>query len=79
MDLDDQLELEHILFSERKCRSCGKIKTLLDNFYLTRKGRKVFLSSYSYECKECTKNRILETRKKKRENVCLSECEYPDW
>ena len=32
MDLDDQIELEHLLFTERKCRVCGVIKTLMDDF-----------------------------------------------
>ena len=47
MDLDDQVELEHLLFTERKCRSCGVVKTLMEDFYLTRKNRTT-LSSYSY-------------------------------
>jgi hypothetical protein len=76
MDLDDQIELEHILFFERKCRICGKVKNLLDDFYLTRKGRGSFPSSYSYECKDCTKSRIVYNRKNKK---CKFEWEYPDW
>ena len=76
MDFDDQIELEHILFSDRKCRVCGKVKNLISDFYLTRKGRAVFLSAYSYECKECTIKRIIESKKKKRYKV---EWEYPDW
>ena len=32
MDLDDQIELEHILLTERKCRVCGKVKNLIDGF-----------------------------------------------
>ena len=76
MDLDDQIELEHILFHERKCRVCGKIKNLLDDFYLTRKNRGVFPSSYSYECKDCTKQRILASRKVKKVDC---KWEYPDW
>ena len=39
MDFDDQVELEHLLFLDRKCRVCGKVKSLLDDFYLTRKDR----------------------------------------
>ena len=79
MDLDDQLELEHILFFDRKCRICGKVKNLMDDFYLTRKDRKVFSSAYSYECKDCTKHRIIRTRNdKKNTKICL-EWEYPDW
>jgi hypothetical protein len=48
MDFDDQLEIEHLLFSERKCRVCGGLKDLVDGFYLTRKGRCAFPSAYSY-------------------------------
>ena len=76
MDLDGEFELEHILFSERKCRSCGMTKNLLDDFYRTRKDRGVFPSSYSYECKECTKKRVLKNRKSKSTH---NEWEYPDW
>ncbi len=87
MDLDDQIELEHILFSERKCRVCGQIKSLMEDFYLTRKNRGSLLSSYSYECKDCTKERIIKTRKLKKlkrfrsfsKNDDNSVCEYPDW
>ena len=39
MDIDEQLKLEHLLLSERKCRVCGKIKNLLTDYYLTRKSR----------------------------------------
>lgn len=76
MDFDDQIELEHILFSDRKCRVCNKVKNLIDDFYLTRKGRGTFLSAYSYECKECTKKRILKSRVKK---PSILKWEYPDW
>ena len=75
MDLDDQVELEHLLFTERKCRSCGVVKTLMDDFYLTRKNRTT-LSSYSYECKECTVKRITERRKG---NDVRVDWMYPDW
>ena len=36
LTFNDQIELEHLLFSERKCRVCGKVKNLVDDFYLTR-------------------------------------------
>ena len=55
MDFDDQVELEHLLFFERKCRVCGEVKSLLDDFYLTRRDRGTLPSAYSYECKKCTK------------------------
>ena len=76
MDFGDQINIEHILFLERKCRICGESKILMDDFYLTRKGRGAFPSAYSYECKECTKKRILNTRKKVKNIVGW---EYPDW
>ena len=73
MDLDDQVELEHLLFTERKCRVCGVVKTLMDDFYVTRKNRST-LSSYSYECKDCTKIRVKKSKKK-----ISNKWEYPDW
>ena len=72
MNSDDQLELEHLLFSERKCRSCGKVKSLTEDFYLTRKNRRM-PSAYSYECKLCTINRV------KGKKIKIKEWEYPDW
>ena len=48
-DFEDQMELEHILFFDRKCRVCGKVKNLMNDFYLTRKKKGAFPSAYSYE------------------------------
>jgi len=76
MDLGVQINLEHILLYDRSCRVCGKSKNLIEDFYLTRKGRGAFPSVYSYECKECTKKRVL-ANKKKKERVGMWE--YPDW
>jgi len=76
MDLDKQVNLEYVLLYERECRVCGQTKNLIEDFYLTRKGRGSFPSAYSYECKECTKRRVLENRKKK---PLKSKWEYPDW
>ena len=70
MDLDDQLKLGHLLLFDRKCRSCGEVKNLVDGFYRTRKDRGPVASSYSYECKNCTKKRV------KKSN---DTWEYPDW
>ena len=75
MELDDQFELDHLFFTERKCRSCGIRKGLTDSFYRIRKNNTIS-SSYPYECKECTIKRIIESKKKKRYKV---EWEYPDW
>ena len=57
MDLDDQLQLAHLLLQERKCRVCGQEKNLIDGYYRTRKNVRL-ASSYSYECKECTVKRV---------------------
>ena len=76
MDLGDQINLEHILLFDRKCRVCGETKNLIDDFYLTRKGRGALPSAYSYECKECTKKRVLSNKKKQ---ISLEMWEYPDW
>jgi predicted nucleic acid-binding Zn ribbon protein len=76
MDLEDHLNFDHLFLYERKCRSCGQTKNLIDGFYRTRKDRGPVSSSFSYECKECTKNRIITTRK----NIKLKSIwEYPDW
>jgi hypothetical protein len=80
MDFNDQFSLEHLLFKERKCRSCGLTKDLLDGFYLTRKNRGMYPSSYSYECKSCTIKRIANKRqltKKCQQNDL--RWHYPDW
>jgi len=74
MDLDDQLKLDHLLFSERKCRTCGQVKDLIADFYLSRKNKLSSPSAYSYECKTCTIQRIKNSRK-----VNKVVWEYPDW
>ena len=75
MDFDDQVELEHLLFLDRKCRVCGKIKNLIDDFYKTRKDR-TLASSYSYECKECTIKRVNKNNFGVKK---INSWEYPDW
>ncbi len=37
MEFDEQLDDVHFVFTERKCRVCGKTKDLIDGFYLIRK------------------------------------------
>ena len=63
MDLDEQLELAHLLLQERKCRVCGQEKNLIDGYYRTRKNIRL-ASSYSYECKECTVKRVCENNRR---------------
>jgi len=76
MELDKQIKLGHLLLVDRTCRVCGENKNLIDGFYRTRKSRGAVASSYSYECKECTIKRIIETRKKVNPFV---DWIYPDW
>ena len=73
MDLDGQIKLGHLLLQDRKCRTCGETKNLVEDFYRTRKDRGAVASSYSYECKECTIKRIMDNKK------CSNMWEYPDW
>ena len=73
MDLDGQIKLGHLLLQDRKCRSCGETKNLVEEFYRTRKDRGPVASSYSYECKECTIKRIMKNK------TCDNRWEYPDW
>jgi hypothetical protein len=75
MDLNSQINLEHLLLVDRQCRVCGQVKNLLTDYYLTRKNRGYFPSSYSYECKDCTIVRIKNNRAKNKS----FESEYPDW
>ena len=75
MDIEDQFSLDHLLFKERKCRTCRETKDLLSEFYVIRKEKKYLPSAYSYECKNCTIKRILKNRTHKQPVVW----EYPDW
>ena len=75
MDLDDQLNLGHLLLQDRKCRVCGQMKNLIDGVYLTRNISGPLPSSYSYECKVCTIQRIVKSRKERP----FCDWGYPDW
>jgi hypothetical protein len=76
MEIDKQLNLGHLLFTDRKCRSCGLNKNLVGEFYRTRKDRGPVASSYSYECKECTVKRVINNKRLPHLNV---NWQYPDW
>ena len=73
MEFDKQIKLGHLLLADRRCRICGKTKNLIEDFYRTRKNRGPVASSYSYECKECTIDRVKSNKK------CNNVWEYPDW
>ena len=75
MDLDEQIQLGHLLLQERSCRVCKETKNLLHGYYRVRKNMKL-ASSYSYECKECTIKIIKESRKN---NTSRVDWAYPDW
>ena len=74
MNLEDQFGLEHLLFEQRRCKTCGETKELINDFYKTRKDRGNVPSAYSYECKRCSIKRVTEGIKKKE----IIEI-YPDW
>ena len=76
MEIDKQIKLGHLLLTDRKCRTCGEIKNLIDGFYRTRKNRGPVASSYSYECKECNIKRVKEYKNSK---IFKTFWEYPDW
>jgi len=76
MDVEDLFERSHLLLNDRRCRSCGEVKNLIDGFYLIRKNRENISSSYSYECKDCTKKRVVISR---MTNRVFDRWEYPDW
>jgi len=76
MDLDKQIRLGHLLLDDRKCRTCGQVKNLIESFYRTRKDRGPVSSSFSYECKDCTIKRIIGSRKSTHPSIGES---YPDW
>ena len=75
MELDEQIKLGHLLLEERVCRVCKERKNLLQSFYRIRKNMSL-LSSYSYECKDCTIRRITQRRK---DNPSSVDWLYPDW
>jgi hypothetical protein len=76
MNLDDHLNFDHLFLYERKCRVCNQTKNLIGEFYRTRKDRGPVSSSFSYECKVCTKKRITISRKI---GIPQVKWEYPDW
>ena len=73
MELAKQIKLGHLLLTDRKCRTCGETKNLIEGFYRTRKDRGAVASSYSYECKDCTIKRMMKNKKSD------NRWEYPDW
>ena len=70
MNLDEQITTDHLLMMERACRICGHEKSLLADFH--RCGKDSTLpSSYSYECKECSRIRAVKNYRKKKKYQML--------
>ena len=66
MDIEDQFSHSDLLLTERTCRICKATKNLIEDFYITHKNSTHLRSSYSYECKKCTIERIRKSRQKKK-------------
>ena len=79
MDFEEEFELEHVLFAQRTCKTCGKTKDLIDGFYRTRKDRGNVPSAYSYECKSCTIERVVHRRRDNPITPATFREVYPDW
>ena len=65
MDIDFELETQHLFLIERTCVVCGKQKNLIADFYKCRPDA-TKISSYAYECKECTVKRVCENNRRNR-------------
>ena len=65
MDLDFELETQHLFLIDRVCVVCGKQKNLIADFYKCRPDA-TKISSYAYECKECTVKRVCENNRRNR-------------
>jgi len=68
-DILEQVESQHLFMENRVCRVCGTEKSLLADFYKCRKDH-TLKSSYSYECKECAKKRVLENYYDTERGIC---------
>ena len=78
MTFEESFKSEHLYLTERECRTCGVTKNLIEGFYKIRKNT-YNLSSYSYECKECSIKRTIKKRKEKKLKLSAIEEVYPDW
>jgi len=74
MQLDEQVGMGHLFLKERKCRTCGLQKNLIEDYYLSRKDS-TLASSYAYECKACTIKRTCEYNLKHRPHRKSQELE----
>ena len=75
MDIDSQVQTEHLIFETRVCTKCGQEKSLLDDYYRSRKDPSK-ASSYAYECKDCTRKRSLRYHHQKSDHHGLSHDDF---
>tara|TARA_B100001094_G_C17785374_1_gene601732 strand:- start:22 stop:375 length:354 start_codon:yes stop_codon:yes gene_type:complete len=73
MDIDFELETQHLFLIDRVCRVCGKEKNLIADFYKCRPDA-TKISSYAYECKECTRDRVREYENKIKKKYYMGAC-----
>ena len=73
MDIDFELETQHLFLIERTCVVCGKQKNLIADFYKCRPDA-TKISSYAYECKECTRDRVREYENKIKKKYHIGSC-----
>ena len=74
-DFDKQISYGHLLLETRECRKCGEVKNLLESFYRQRKDP-ALKSSYSYECKECTVERVKKNHNPSRSRQLYLKRKY---
>jgi len=70
--MEEDFQFDSLFLSERKCKTCGLIKDLMSEFYVTHRHSS---NAYSSECKQCAIKRASKNRKKRIRNIS----DYPDW
>ena len=73
MDIDFEIETQHLFLIDRVCVVCGKQKNLIADFYKCRPDA-TKISSYAYECKECTRDRVREYENKIKKKYNVGSC-----
>ena len=66
MNIEDQFGLEHLLFEQRKCKICGEVKELINDFYKTRKDRGNVPSAYAMNAKDVQSKEFLKEEEKRK-------------
>ena len=67
MNIEDQFGLEHLLFEQRKCKICGEMKELINDFYKLEKIEEMCHQHTLMSAKDVRSREFLrEERKEKR-------------